>query len=266
MVIPKDVLVNWAKPGKNEISKQTYSALKEVITKNVECTNVRLQGSYSNSTNVRDNSDIDILVMCKGYSPDIGGHKSIAGLKQHVYNSINGKNGYKFTMGNKTIKHNGGSGKVPADIIPCVECIYGGKSGIAIYDSSNQNVIFNYPILHQKNGEAKSDRTNGNYKKAIRMFKNARNQLVKDNRLSEGCAPSYFIECLMYNVPDDEFKGSEFDIFHNSLVWIRNTNINNTICQNGVTNIFGSESTQWNIENFRMFKNALVLQWDEWRQ
>ena len=64
MSIPLEVLQKWAKPGKNEMSKQTYSALRDVLLKKLDSPqpNIYLQGSYRNSTNVRDNSDIDIVV------------------------------------------------------------------------------------------------------------------------------------------------------------------------------------------------------------
>ena len=34
------------------------------------------------------------------------------------------------------------------------------------------------------------------------MFKAARNRLVEKKMLTKSEAPSYFIECLLYNVPD----------------------------------------------------------------
>jgi hypothetical protein len=33
------------------------------------------------------------------------------------------------------------------------------------------------------------------------MFKAARNHLVENDAIGDGIAPSYFIECLLYNVP-----------------------------------------------------------------
>ena len=38
------------------------------------------------------------------------------------------------------------------------------------------------------------------------MFRAARNRLVEKKMLAKSDAYSYFIECLLYNVPDDLFK------------------------------------------------------------
>ena len=64
MPIPSEVLQKWSKPGKNEMSKQTYAVLRELLFDRLDVPrqNIYLQGSYRNSTNIRDNSDIDIVV------------------------------------------------------------------------------------------------------------------------------------------------------------------------------------------------------------
>ena len=54
--------------------------------------------------------------------------------------------------------------------------------------------IVNYPKEHYKNGAAKSSRTWDRYKRTVRMFKNARNILESDGRISANLAPSYFVE------------------------------------------------------------------------
>lgn len=270
MAIPNDVLISWARPGKNEMSKQTYSALREVIQENIPGCDVRLQGSYANSTNVRDNSDIDILVMCKGFSPSnqaCQGPRPLSELKPFVYNSINGKRNYIFSMGKKTIEYKGSYGlRVPADIVPCVKFMLNGKDAIALYNSSNGQTIHNYPFQHIDNGESKSGRTNGNYKKSIRMFKNARNKLISERMMDEKCAPSYFIECLIYNAPDSLFAGSEPEVFNNVLNWMSNLAYTaDMICQDGITKLFGNESTQWNVVDFVIFRSQLILLRTNWR-
>jgi predicted nucleotidyltransferase len=273
VAIPNDVLISWARPGKDEMSKQTYSALKEVIQENIPGCDVRLQGSYANSTNVRDNSDIDILVMCKGFSSSnqvYQGLRPLSELKHIMYNSINGKRNYIFSEGKKTIEYKDSYGLgVPADIVPCVKfTMPNGKDAIALYNSSTGQTIHNYPFQHIENGESKSGRTNGNYKKSIRMFKNARNKLVSDHSIDEKCAPSYFIECLIYNAPDSLFAGSEPKVFNNVLNWIWKGSLTYTadmVCQNGITKLFGNESTQWNVADFVKFRSQLFLLRSKWR-
>ena len=37
------------------------------------------------------------------------------------------------------------------------------------------------------------------------MYKNMRNYLIDQNRLRDGLAPSYFLEGMLHNVPNDRF-------------------------------------------------------------
>jgi tRNA nucleotidyltransferase (CCA-adding enzyme) len=143
MPIPSDVLQKWAKPGKNEMSKQTYAALRELLLGklNNPQPNIYLQGSYRNSTNVKDNSDIDIVVE---YDSNI----DVTRLKDYIYGRINNAHNFHFTTGAKTVKYKGLRNQyVPADIVPCVSVK--GKTGcVAIYDSSRKTIIHNYPKIH----------------------------------------------------------------------------------------------------------------------
>jgi len=265
MSIPYEVLVSWSKPGKNEVSKQTYGILSDIITKNVDVSKIRLQGSYGNSTNVKDNSDIDILAMCRGFSIDNSRMYPIRDLKYHVYRSINGKEGYIFSIGSKTIKYRGGTNRVPADIVPCVECRVGREEAIALYDEKRNKIIYNYPMQHIENGESKSGFTDGNFKKAVRMFKNARNKLVDMGRIQESVAPSYFVECYVYNAPNDLFKGNEEDVFFKVISWMCNDQNTYLKCQNGIDYLYGTDSTQWSVANKTIFLNGLIDLWNKWR-
>jgi hypothetical protein len=62
----------------------------------------------------------------------------------------------------------------------------------------------NFPKLHIDNGERKNveQRTAGRYKDLVRIFKNLRNRIEEEYGLERRWAPSYFIEGLVYNVPD----------------------------------------------------------------
>src|SRR5207245_2874224 len=104
------------------------------------------------------------------------------------------------------------SGRLTADVLPALQYrdyqwfvapgIESFVEGIRFVDSSG-NAIINFPKLHISNGQAKNSvsRTNGWYKPSIRMFKNVRNRLVEEG-VFESAAPSYFVECLIYNAPD----------------------------------------------------------------
>ena len=172
MAIPYDILVNWARPGKSENSKITYNVLKNIIENKTEPnTEIFLQGSYHNTTHVKENSDIDIVVI----NPKIVINNTIYGLngplyqlqnwKNVLYNSINGTQNFSFTKGNKTIKYKGNLNYVPTDIVPCgyyKGSTIGSEIGTILFDSNKGKYFINYPRQHYDNGNIKSEQNNGN--------------------------------------------------------------------------------------------------------
>ena len=284
MSIPYDVLVNWSKPGKSDNSKITYEKLSNVINSKLYGNyETFLQGSYHNTTHVRENSDIDVVVLNKDIFIDNtlfglrGNLQDLNSYKSFLYYKLHGSQNFYFTVGNKTIKYSGNSNYVPADIIPC-GCYRGAtvgvQTGTILYDSNLRKYFINYPKQHYDNGVLKSQQTNGNFKKTVRMFKNARNNAVKKGLLkSEDIAPSYFLECLVYNIPNNCFIGNENDIFYKSIYWLyHNTNLlSNLKCQNKIQNLFGYDSpntiivyNKWNISDAITFIRAIAELWDNW--
>src|ERR1700722_9728991 len=85
---------------------------------------------------------------------------------------------------------------------------HGYHEGVAFY--ANGVRIENFPKQHCENCTAKHQAT-GNFKRVVRIFKNMRNTMIDKGLLAEGVAPSYFIEGMLHNVPDDKFGGSYQD-------------------------------------------------------
>ncbi len=84
------------------------------------------------------------------------------------------------------------------------------KSGGAIINWPNQQLI---------NGRTKNVITGGRYKDFVRALKNAENRLVKEGLIQP--KPSYFMECLVYNVPNPTLQTYGLDNgFRASLVWL----------------------------------------------
>lgn len=258
MSIPSDVLQKWAKPGKNEMSKQTYAALRELLLEklNNPQPNIYLQGSYRNSTNVKDNSDIDIVVE---YDSNI----DVTCLKDYICGRIDNAHNFHFTTGSKTVKYKGLRNQyVPADIVPCVSVR--GKTGcVALYDSSKRTMIHNYPKIHIQNGEDKSGRTDGNSKKAVRMMKNARNHL--EDRGIKVNVSSFVIECMLYNVPDGMFSGNESQILYNVLDWFNKNrgSIQNMYTQDGKFYLFPGSGS---VSDAKQFIDDVIDLWNNWEK
>ncbi len=137
--------------------------------------------------------------------------------------------------------------------------------GIQLFDSS-YNAIVNYPKYHIDRGQAKNHalRTAGQYKATVRLLKNLRNYLVDNNLLADGIAPSYFLECALYNVPDAAFVGSFDDTLPKILDYLWTTPYAGFYCQNGVVPLICSSPTQWHKDDFATFIQAARNAWEGW--
>jgi len=264
--IPRDKLEKWANPGKNEMSKDTYAKMRKVIEDSVSNVDVFLQGSYANSTNVRDNSDIDIVIIFKDWRYDLFGNTDVRNTRDFLYTNINGKSNFQFTKGYKTVKYKGATNYVPADLVPSIPYSAEGHEGIVIYDHKNGRNIVNYPKQHKSNGKNKSGDTDGNFKKAVRMFKNARNYAVDKRLLNENTCPSYCLECLLYNVKNTVFSGNESDVFYNVLkaLYDNRNNLSGYDRQNEIQPLFGGIYPCWDINSARNSIEKIAYLWNNW--
>jgi hypothetical protein len=126
--------------------------------------------------------------------------------------------------------------------------------------------VINFPKEHRINGAIKHSLTDNRYKGLVRTVKNARRKLADDGRLARDVAPSYFVECLLYNVPNARIFGEIDRTYLEALVWLcsNTSSFPNFTCQNEITKLFGSEPEQW--DTFRAIRlvDALVIQWNHW--
>ena len=96
------------------------------------------------------------------------------------------------------------------------------------------------------------------------MFKAARNRLVDKGVLTKDDAPSYFIECLLYNVPDGLFAPKLAPTHLGVLTWLKSARLNDFQCQNGQLLLFGPQPEQWSVKKARAFVKALQKMWATW--
>jgi hypothetical protein len=94
--------------------------------------------------------------------------------------------------------------------------------------------------------------------------KNARTKLINDGTITSDLAPSYFVECLLYNVPDDRFVNSYNQTFSNILWYLYESDISTFVCQNEQTKLFGDTPEQWNTNDGKRFIQALITLWNDW--
>jgi hypothetical protein len=181
------------------------------------------KGSYANNTNVRTDSDVDIAVQCtdaeyweeaeaglrpsntgvyKGkWTPDLLRAELTAALVAKF-----GKDAVD-TSNSTAIFVKSSSARVDADVVPCFSFrryMPGGNDrlGTKIFKKAGGTII-NYPDQQLDEGRAKNNRTNGAFKKGVRVLKRLENVLVAEGRYHE--LASYFVECLGFNCQDSAF-------------------------------------------------------------
>lgn len=284
MAIPEQKLSSWSRSGAQQGSANTYDSIKLALDRHdwPQGMNhhVYLQGSYPNYTNIRDDSDVDVVVE----SRDVFHHNVPENLRTYYRLTtpapytwqqfreevkralVNCYGPHGVKDGNKCIKVAGSGNHLNADIVPCTEYRQYDNSGryvtgITFWTRSGVQIV-NFPKSHWNNGAYKNDCCQKYYKPNVRVFKNARNHA--ENNLS-----SYFLECMVYNVPDSEFSLSHADTFVHVVNFlldaITNGSIRSLLCQNGHQTIFGTASHQIDdVQSAERFVNAMCDLWDNW--
>lgn len=194
------------------------------------------KGSYANNTNVRLNYDVDIAVEYHGYFYydfcfDMTDQpKSVAGLvdSKDPYTRAEFKADIKSALviaygsgaiseGSIAYRVRDSKTTLPVDVVPCwdyrrydhiVNGVASYHEGSCVYPTGGAKIT-NYPEQQLKNGNDKNNRTSRRYKRMVRALKRLQTKLVEDGKLATGL-PSYCIECLVYNVPDNYFGASAY--------------------------------------------------------
>jgi hypothetical protein len=299
MSIPEAQLSTWSNQGAITTSSAAYTSIRHALLKFTspladKGVDIYLQGSYANSTNIYGDSDVDVVVLYGDtFYKDMSAltpaqrirHEAkfppatylwprlrddvLAALRAHY-----GNGGVR--LGTKSIKVETGSGRRLSDVVPAVQFrLYTDFSnednpwahwGIQFFDNAN-NAIVNYPKAHIEKGRAKNEeaRTAGRYKMTVRLFKNFRNYLIDKTLLADKIAPSYSIECALYNVPDRLFIGDFTTTVPAIIHYLLNTPHAGLICQNGIIPLIGDGPTQWRAMNFATFLEAAQAAWNNWR-
>ena len=160
--------------------------------------------------------------------------------------------------GRKTIKLEKGDLHADADLV--VTLSY--RSGIGFYLPDEKRWVVSYPKQHRERGAEKEKATRRRFKRTIRTFKAARNRLVDTKALTKDDAPSYFIECLLYNVPSHLFKRKRATTYTGILDWSKTAKFMGLGCQNGRVVMFGRGREQWTVDKAQAFTKGLQELWE----
>ena len=290
MVIPEPDLNRWSNHGPQASSIQTHEAIRAALESYSWPEHVTydffLQGSYSNDTNIRGDSDVDVILKfnhCFHYDWSRLDSCDQAELektfqpatylwddfRRDAFAALDNKFHAFIEQDNKSIKLKAALPRLAADVVVCLEyrkytSLNSFVEGITFYALQDKRWIINYPQEHRKNGAAKNSRTLDRYKPAVRMLKNARNHLVDNKVIRRSLAPSYFMECLIYNAPDNVFKKDLQETYRCIVDWMVHSDISKAVCPNKQQYLFGTSPVQWSLEDAKALSNRLAMLWNNW--
>lgn len=294
MTIPESQLETWCHQWATTSSQNTHQSIRNALSAYNWPIGVRyddyLQGSYRNTTNIRANSDIDLVVELESsfnYDDSLLSATERQLRRQEYLDSNYGfpqfkadvllalQNYYgadRVRIGRKSLKVT--TPYLAADVVPCIQYRKYQRfinlqdqsyiEGIQFYVSNEGRWVINYPKLHYEHGTYKSSATSQRFKRTVRLFKNSRSYMAERNRIETGLAPSYFVECLIYNVPHDKFRPGFQDTFVDIVNWLETAPFVTMLCQNEQTYLFGTTDEQWSETNAHILRNALVELWNNW--
>lgn len=228
----ESLFASWIKPSsETEVSRSKNAermvgdALKEYAPLKYRNYRVFATGSYANNTNVRLNSDVDIMVCCTDtsfYNLPEGYTISSIGISPATYHfeefkndvqaALSNKFGYtEVKRGNKVLVISENSYRVGTDVCPCFEynqseLVYGRlnpwPTGVQFITDDGW-AIQNWPQQHLDNGIEKNNQTNYRYKYLVRILKRLRNEMVDHGYKEAEAVPPLLIECMAWNVPNN---------------------------------------------------------------
>ena len=233
----ESTLRSWASPPaktEQERCENVERAIKNAIAKspqfNTRNIKVFTQGSYRNNTNVRQDSDVDIGILCydtffmqlpKGYT------RENFGITPATYNYAQFKNevgqalvdyfgASAVSRGNKAFDIRENSYHVDADVAPFFEHRrYSTNrthlSGVELRpDNGNPFKVINWPEQHYANGVSKNNTTGRRYKAMVRILKKLCNEMTDNGIDAARPIPGFLNECLVWNVPYSNFGNNSY--------------------------------------------------------
>lgn len=256
----ESTFTHWAKgpaTTENKRCENAIRAIKRAIEQSdalsTRNTDVFLQGSYRNRVNIRQDSDVDIGILCRDtfyYHLPEGVTTEDASITPATYHYADFKNdvqealtnyfGYDaVTRGNKAFDIKANSYRVEADIAPFFEYRHYWNNnkhakGVKLLPDSGGEVI-NYPEQHYTNGVSKNDNTSRRYKRSARILKNLNSEMEKNGSSSATNVPGFLLECLAFNVPKGNFNSSDYvPLVRSVLAHIFNSTMTSADCSKWV--------------------------------
>ena len=237
----------WARPPANTEDERCENAIKAVRNAIAESDKLKSRrltvfphGSYRNRVNVRQDSDVDVGVLCdeslfsrlpEGTSDETFGlvpanyhyeqfkNELVEALVEHFGHGA-------VRRGNKAIDVRENAYQVEADVAPFFEYRHYRRDGTyrcgVALSPDNGERIQNYPErllniwpeiqLHFENGVSKNKKTDRCYKGVVRIIKKLRNEMYDAGIAAARPIPGFLVECMVWNAPNTCFKGNTWDV------------------------------------------------------
>jgi len=252
-----------------ETAAREYSSIKGLIEKQdspaaVLSPRCFLQGSYKQDTAIYTINDVDVVALCRLWQPGSGAVRSwnrdeiFRTLAAPLLGDRRYRDKVRYGPTSMCIKVDLG---IKVEILPAVYKAGNSDFNVEpfrIYRPEKADWDDGYARYHQrfltdKNG---ARRTEGNFIPAIKVLKHLRSRFSLD-------AVSFHLECLLYRLPDEAFRGAPADYIPTILgtiaadsadVWYGR--VVKTPC--GERDIF--VSSEWTKESWQRF-HASVVKW-----
>lgn len=237
---------SWAQsPSQTETDRieNAVSAIRKALDADkflASRTKVYVQGSYRNRVNVRQESDVDIGVLYTGntFYPElpagktradfniIDGDYAYATFKDAIEAALAARFGRQaVTRGNKAFDVHANTYRIDADVVPTfVHRRYRADGsfscGVQLIADSGTTIVnwperlyddVTWPDQHYERAVAKNARTSRGYKGVVRILKKLRHELEDQGVAAAAPVPGFLVECLAWNVPDNELVHATWD-------------------------------------------------------
>ena len=217
-----------AENAENQI-KQAIRESEKLKNRNIR---VFTQGSYRNRVNVRQDSDVDVGVLCfDTYFPEypddnvkaelsksfVPATYEYAVFKSELEEALVARFGrVAVTRGSKAFDIKANSYRVESDVAAFFEhrrytSTTHHHSGVEmIPDDVIPPRITNWPEQHYDNGISKNSSATRRYKRVVRILKKLSNEMAENGVQSAKNTPSFLTECLVFNASNSCFEHSTF--------------------------------------------------------
>ncbi|HET9967838.1 MAG TPA: hypothetical protein VFQ68_06340 [Streptosporangiaceae bacterium] len=247
------------------------------------------QGSYANKTNIVADSDVDLVIALRSsFYPDkerlsraeieeYARHYEESDVTWHRFREAVVKvlrRNYWVQEHSKCVKVSSNIIRLPADVLIALDYRYYTSfpsfvtqeftGGVQFYTSAGTEIV-NYPKRHIRFCAEKNSRVGGRYRRVVRVAKNARNALAAEDGspVKAGTVPSYFLESLLWNVPDGCYEGNTEDSYRRAVSWLYENpgKLASMMFPNKMGKLFGDAADAvWDRDTAQAFITALHRQ------